>query len=86
MRTSVLLTPSTRGKSRFSKCKQHRDKTRFYVLAGINLLFILKYREIWFTNLPELETPAPGQKKRTGQHPSFSLTKPIKLIKPKPMN
>jgi hypothetical protein len=25
-------------------------------------------------------------KKRTGQHPSFSLTKPIKLIKPKPMN
>jgi len=25
-------------------------------------------------------------KKRTGQHPSFSLTKPIKLIKPKLMN
>ena len=27
-----------------------------------------------------------GYKKRTGQHPSFSLTKPIKLIKPKLMN
>ncbi len=27
-----------------------------------------------------------GKQKRTGQHPSFSLTKPIKLIKPKLMN
>ncbi len=47
---------------------------------------VLMKSMVGFSDVNGARDQLAGTKKRTGQHPSFSLTKPIKLIKPKLMN